>query len=150
MIELESLEDASEDGFYLVQVCEYPDADKKRRVYQVYRFNEQHEWFERLHGARTHAVIYGWHGPLRLANMEALDDPNEMGYYVVLLQPWPGQSPKFKEFRVCVWRRGAWYDQYGFAKQYGNVIAWAGPFQSLPETPWLAQHEREEAEDIGL
>lgn len=150
MIELEALDDVTEAGHYMVQVCEYPAADAKRRTYQVFQFNDQYEWWEKLHGARSHAVVYGWHGPLRLKNMEPLEDPTETGYYAVLLQPFPGQTPKFKQFRVCVWRRGAWYDQYGFAKQYGNVLAWAGPFPELPVTHWLAQHEKEEAEDIGL
>lgn len=150
MIELEALDDVTEAGFYLVQVCEYPEANAKSRAYQVYEFNERHEWFEKLHGARAHAQVYGWHGPLHLGDMEVLDDPTEMGYYAVLLQPWPNQTPKYKQFRVCVWRRDAWHDQYGFAKQYGNVLGWIGPFQALPVMHWLKQHEQEEAEDIGL
>jgi len=158
MIDLESLDDVTAEGFYFVQVCEYPAADAKRRAYQVYRFNtdvgERFEategWFEKLHGARAHAQVYGWFGPLHLGDMEVLDDPTEMGYYAVLLQPWPGQSPKFKEFRVCVWRRGVWHDQYGFAKQYGNVLGWVGPFPALPVMPWMKLQEQQEAEDIGL
>lgn len=158
MIDLESLDDVTEDGFYLVQVCEYPEASPKARAYQVYRFNTwvgdsfkaTEGWFERLHGARAHALVYGWHGPLDVRDMESLDDPTEMGYYAVWLQPWPNQTPKYKQFAVCVWRRGAWYDQYGYAKQYGNVLGWVGPFQDLPVMHWLKQHEQEEAEDIGL
>lgn len=159
MIELESLEDVSVEGFYFVQVCDYPTIAPKARANHVFRFNpglgeqfgQTEGWFEKLHGSRAYTRVYGWYGPLRLRDMEVLDDPSEMGYYAVLLQPWPNQSPKFKEFRVCVWRRNAWYDQYGWAKQYGNVLGWIGPFPMLPEAPpWLKQHEKEEAEDIGL
>ncbi|AHB12037.1 hypothetical protein Sano_17 [Xylella phage Sano] len=150
MLELEALEDVTEAGFYIVQVCDYPTINSKRRAYHVFEFNDRFGWFETLHKSRTYTQIYGWYGPLSLNDMEVLDDPSEMGYYAVLLQPWPGQSPHYKQFRVCVWRRDAWHDQYGFAKQYGNVIGWLGPFPFLPETHWLKQHEKEEAEDIGL
>ena len=149
-IQLEVLEDATEPGAYMVEVCEYPAANDQRRAYQVFRLDERNGWQERMHPARRESIIYGWYGPIQLDDLEALDDPSEMGYYVVLLQPWPGQTPKFKELRVCVWRRDAWHDQYGFAKQYGNVLGWVGPFPWLVETHWLKQHEKELAEEIGL
>lgn len=150
MIELESLEDPSAPGTYLVQVCEYPAANKQMRAYQVYQFADNH-WQEQRGGARAHGVVYGHVGPLRAAQMESLDDPTEVGYYVVWMQPWPGQSPHLKQMRVCVWRRGVWHDQYGWAKEYGSVLGWLGPFPMLrPEPQWLLQHEAEEAAEIGL
>lgn len=153
MIDLEALEEATEPGHYFVQLCEYPAANKRARAYQIYRLDERHGWWERMGGARKEAIIFGWHGPLRLEDMETFDDPTETGYYAVWLQPWPGKhaAPNFKEFRVCIWRRGAWHDQYGWAKQHGNVLGWIGPFPMLPiEVPWVKQNEKEEAEDIGL
>ena len=150
-IQLEVLDDPVEPGFYIVEVCEYPAANADRRAYQLFRLDDKAQWHEQRHPARKEMIVYGWHGPLVLADMESLDDPTQVGYYAVWLQPWPGQSPHFKEMRVCIWRRGAWYDQYGWAKQYGNVLGWVGPFPMLrAELPWLRMHEKEEAEDIGL
>lgn len=152
-VQLEVLDDPVEPGPYIVEVCEYPTARADARAYHVYRFDERHGWLERLHAARTEAIVYGWHGPLLLDDLESLDDPTETGYYAVWLQPYPGKhaAPNFKEMRVCIWRRGAWYDQYGWAKQHGNVLGWLGPFPMLNvELPWKRQHEKEEAEDIGL
>lgn len=149
--QLEVLDDPVEPGSYIVEVCEYPTARSDARAYHIYRFDDRAQWHEQRHPARKEMIVYGWHGPLVLADMESLDDPTQVGYYAVWLQPWPGQSPHFKEMRVCIWRRGAWYDQYGWAKQYGNVLGWVGPFPMLrAELPWLRMHEKEEAEDIGL
>lgn len=149
-VELEALEDANEPGVYLVQVCEYPAANKQMRAYQVYTLDDMMDWCQQR-GARAHGIVYGWHGPLRAADTEVLDDPTETGYYAVWMQPWPAQTPKFKEMRVCVWRNDTWYDQYGWAKQYGNVLGWVGPFPMLPIEPqWLLQHEAEQAAEIGL
>ena len=151
MKQLEVLEDPTVAGNYMVEVCEYPVANKDARAYQLFRLDDRAQWHEQRHPARADMIVHGWHGPIALDDLEAFDDPTEMGYYVVLLQPWPGQSPNVKEMRVCIWRRGAWYDQYGWAKQYGNVLGWGGPFPLLRvELPWMRQHEREEAEDIGL
>lgn len=150
-IQLEVLDDPVEPGFYVVEVCEYPAANADRRAYHVFQLDECGEWHEQRHPARKEMVVYGWHGPLALADMESLDDPTQVGYYVAWLQPWPSQSPHIKEMRVCIWRRGAWYDQYGWAKQYGNVLGWIGPFPMLRgDLPWLRMHEQEEAGDIGL
>lgn len=152
-VQLEVLEDPTEPGFYMIEVCEYPQARADARSYHVFQLDEGGEWRERNHPARKEMVVYGWHGPLDVAQLESLEDPTELGYYAVLLQPWPGQygNPAYKEMRVCIWRRGAWYDQYGWAKQYGNVLGWLGPFPMLQvELPWLRMHEQEEAAEIGL
>lgn len=150
-IQLEVLDDPVEPGFYIVEVCEYPAANADRRAYHVFQLDECGEWHEQRHPARKEMVVYGWHGPLDVAQFESLEDPTETGYYAVWLQPWPGQTPHFKEMRVCIWRRGAWYDQYGWAKHYGNVLGWIGPFPMLRgDLPWLRKHEQEEAEEIGL
>jgi len=147
---LEVLDDPSKAGAYLVELCEYPAANPDARTYQVFRFEEP-SWVETQMPSRSAAVVHGWYGPLDAKQLESLDDPFEMGYYVVLLQPWPAQTPSYKRMEVCVWRRGTWYDKYGFAKQYGNVFGWIGPFPMLRvDLPWLRQHEKEEAEDIGL
>lgn len=150
-IQLEVLDDPVEPGHYIVEVCEYPTANAAARSYRVFRLDDSGQWQEQRHPARSETIVYGWHGPLSLNDMESLDDPTQVGYYVVWLQPWPGQSPHFKELRVCIWRRGAWYDCYGWAQQYGNVLGWVGPFPMLRvELPWIRQHEKEEAEDIGI
>lgn len=152
-LQLEVLDDPTEPGSYMVEVCEYPTARADARAYHVFRLDEEGSWHEQRHPARKDMIVYGWHGPLDIDQLESLDDPTQLGYYVVLLQPWPGKhgAPHFKELRVCIWRRGAWYDQYGWAKQYGNVLGWLGPFPMLQvELPWRRMHEKEEAEDIGL
>lgn len=148
---LEVLDDPTEPGHYLVEVCEFPTANPNRREYRVFQLDERAQWIEQKHPARAHMIVYGWHGPIALNDLEALDDPQQLGYYVVWLQPWPNQAPKTRELRVCIWRRGAWYDRYGWSKQYGNVLGWAGPFPMLSGEPaWLKQHEKEEAEEVGL
>lgn len=150
-IQLEVLDDPTEPGYYIVEVCEFPTANADRREYHLFQLDEDGKWFEQRHPARKDMIVYGWHGPIAISDLEALEDPQQMGYYAVLLQPWPNQTPKFKEMRVCIWRRGAWYDRYGWSKQYGNVLGWAGPFPMLSVEPvWVKQHEKEEAEEIGL
>lgn len=152
-VQLEVLDDPTEPGLYMVEVCEYPTANAAARAYQLFRLDEHGNWHEQRHPARKEMIVYGWHGPLDAGNLEALDDPTQVGYYVVLLQPYPGPhaAPHFKELRVCIWRRDTWYDQYGWAKQHGNVLGWYGPFPMLRvELPWLRMHEQEEAGDIGL
>lgn len=150
-IQLEVLDDPVEPGFYMVEVCEYPTANLYGRAYQVFYLDDAAQWHEQRHPARAEMVVHGWYGPIAFDDMEALDDPTEMGYYVAWLQPWPKQTPEHKELRVCIWRRGQWYDAYGWAKQYGEVLGWLGPFPLLRvELPWVRQHEKEEAEEIGL
>lgn len=151
-VQLEVLDDPSAPGFYMVEVCDYPTANHNTRSYHVFQFDGHYfEWCEGRHPSRKNMIVYGWHGPIELDQLETLDDPTATGYYVVLLQPWPGQSPHYKKLEVCIWRRGAWYDKYGWAKQYGNILGWLGPFPMLQvDVPWVRQNEKEEAEDIGL
>lgn len=146
---LEVLDDPTEHGYYVVEVCEYPAANKDARAYHVFQFNG--EWVDGKQPARNGMVVHAWFGPVQLDELEALEDPEKLGYYVVLLQPWPNTSPNAYRTEICIWRRGAWYDKYGWAKQYGNVLGWLGPLPMLRvELPWVRQHQKEEAEDIGL
>lgn len=151
IVQLEVLDDATEPGCYLVEACEYPAANPNARSYQIFQLAENGTWQEGRHPSRKDMIVCGWHGPVALDDLEAFDDPSAVGYYVVLLQPWPGQSPHVKEMRVCIWRNNQWFDQYGWAAQYGNVLGWLGPFPLLRvELPWMRMHEKQEAESIGL
>ena len=151
MLQLEPLDDPIQPGLYVVEVCQYPKANADSRAYRLFEFDPVKKWTDPKYPRGYDPVIYAWYGPIEASKMEPIFDPEEMGYYAVHLQPWPRESPQYTELNFCVWRRGAWYDVYGWAKQYGNVLGWLGPFPLLPvEMPWLQQHEKELAEEIGL
>lgn len=150
MIHLEPLEEPTQPGVYFVEVCQYPSANADSRAYKVYNYTLDAEWYDLRHASLHGAIVYGWYGPLDEDFMHE-GEPDEEGYYVAHVQPWPNAAPHVYEVRPAVWRRGEWHDEYGWTKQQGNVIRWDGPFpQLVPPPPWVAQHEKELAEEIGL
>jgi hypothetical protein len=151
MKQLEVLEDPKTPGFYMVQRHPYPGINANSVEYVVDEFKARVGFISQLHPSLKQCVVDGWFGPIAHDDLDIFDTPTEEGYYVGLLQPWPNQSPTYHKLEVLVWRRGNWYDKYGWAKQYGNVYGWIGPFPMLvPAQPWVAQHEKELAEEIGL